>query len=90
MEEQSKLIIKRKNEGKATYPKNIKYITIDRYNKLKLKEWTTIQNELSALVTRKAEMKKLTRVQRMLKRRIKDREEHYDQIIHSKFNSEYA
>ena len=51
MEEQSKLNIKRKHEGKATCPKSIKYITIDKYNKLKLKEWTTIQNELSALAT---------------------------------------
>jgi hypothetical protein len=54
---------------------------IAKYNELKLNEWFTIQNELSALAKRQAEMKRVNRVQKILKKRIKNKEEKYEEIV---------
>ncbi|CAI2363970.1 unnamed protein product [Moneuplotes crassus] len=67
MEEKSKMIIEQKKKAK--------------HDELKLNEWMTIQNELSALAKRNAQMAKITKMQQRLKKKIKTKQEQYSELI---------
>lgn len=53
---------------------------IAKYDQLKVSEWFTIQNEISALAQIQSEMKRIKRVQKVMERKIKNKTELYDDI----------
>lgn len=67
---------------------NIENKKKDKLNQLKVKEWYIIQNELNVLAHRQYEMKKLNKIQKLLKKRIKKKEQGNGQIVLNKFNEE--
>ena len=65
-------------------------LLIDKQNYLRLSEWFTIQNELSVLAQKQSEMKRLNREQRLLKKRIRNKEDQYNEIAKSRLvDSDY-
>jgi hypothetical protein len=62
MEMQAQLNIEQKRRGNS-------FLTLAKYNDLKLKEWFTIQSELSALAKNQTEAKKINRLHRIMRNR---------------------
>lgn len=73
MEMQARVNIQNKQKG--TY---FHLTPTAKHNELKISEWFTIQNEISALAKRQAEMKRIKRMQRAMDRRIKHKTAIYD------------